>query len=71
MFTPEQNVEPVLRVEGTSLNGQELSGCHARFYGAGVVVDASACGSRPVPLRLRAATISNRTVNLNVTYWLR
>jgi hypothetical protein len=71
MFTPEQNVEPVLRVEGARLVAQGISGCHARFYGAGVVVDASACGSRPVPLRLRAATVSSRTVDVNVTYWLR
>jgi hypothetical protein len=71
MFTLEQNVEPVVRVDGASLVGEALSHCHARFYGAGVVVDALACGSHSVPLRLRGATISDRTITVLVTYWLR
>ena len=71
LFAPTQNVEPVLRVGRARLDGQALSGCHARFYGAGVVVDVSACGKRPVPMRLRAATIDDRAVTVAVTYWLR
>jgi hypothetical protein len=67
-FAPSDMVATDLKVNGQELIGEALSRCHARFYGEGVVVDLSDCGSRREPLRIRATTIDSNTVILHLHY---
>lgn len=68
-FRPTDAVETAVYVDGHELANTSMA-CDQGQIGHGVVVTVNLCGNRPVPLRLRAATLDGTRHRVTLAYRL-